>query len=133
MATNSTVAVPASLVRSLDTGLYNISGKPLLPNAAAADRVVLFTFPHAARVTSAHLKVPNTLGTGVTLKLQKNSGGTYTDMTATTTAVTAGVVTGAAIGPMDFAAGDTVEALVAGGTITPAAVEFDVIAMRAAG
>lgn len=131
MALVSTIAVAASLVRSLDTGLYNISAKPVLPAVANGDNVTLFTAPHAMRVTSAHLRVPGTLGAGVVCKLQKNSGGVRTDLTAATTAATAGVVSSAGLLPVDMAAGDTVEVLVSGGASTAGGIEYDVIAQRA--
>ena len=131
MPTNTTIAVPATQVRSLDTGIFNIAGKPVLPAVPAADRVVLFTAPHAMRVTAAHLRVPATLGASAICKLQKNSGGAYTDMTASTTAATAGVVSGAGLVPLDLAAGDSVEVLVSGGTSTAGAIEYDVAAQRA--
>ena len=130
MATNSTIAVPASLVRSLDTNLYDIAGKPTLPAVASGDSVTLFTAPHAMRVTSAHLRVPATLGAGVTCKLQKNTGGTRSDITASTTAATAGVVASVNL-PIDLASGDTIEVLVSGGASSAGAIEYDVIAQRA--
>lgn len=131
MALNSTIALAATQVRSLDTNLYDIIGKPVLPAVAAGDNVTLFTAPHAMRVTSAHLRVPATLGAGVVCKLQKNSGGVRTDLTAATTAATAGVVSSAGLLPVDMAAGDTVEVLVSGGASTAGAIEYDVIAQRA--
>jgi hypothetical protein len=131
MAVNNTVAIPVTLVRMLDTGMFNLNGKPLLPAAAAADNITLLTFPNAGRMSNAHLKVPATLGAGVTLKMQKNTGGTRTDLTVVTTAATAGVVTSATIGPVDFLTGDTIELLVAGGTVTPQIVEFDLTCQRA--
>jgi hypothetical protein len=130
MANVTSIAKPATQVKSLDTGIYNIADKPVLPAANNGDRIVLFTFPHAFRMTSSHLKVPATLGAGCTIKLQKNSGGTYTDITALTTAATAGVVTSAAIGPTDFAAGDTIEVLISGANLTSGTVETDILGSR---
>jgi hypothetical protein len=131
MAVNNTIAIPVTQVRMLDTGMFNLSGKPTLPAAAAADNITLLTFPNAGRIVNAHLKVPATLGASVVLKMQKNSGGTRTDLTVATTAATAGVVTSATIGPVDFAAGDTIELLVSGATVTPQIVEFDLACQRA--
>jgi hypothetical protein len=131
MATNNLIAIPARLVRSLDTGNYTMDGKPTLPVAAAGDSITLFTMVHAGRIMGATLKVPNTVGAAVTLKLQKNSGGTRTDLTVATTAATAGVVTGVTLLPVDFLAGDTVEILTAGGTNAAVIVEYDVVCRHA--
>lgn len=126
MATNNLIAIPARNVRSLDTNVYAISGKPVLPVAANGDSITLFTMPHNARGLLAHLRQPNNVGAGVTLKLQKNSGGTRTDLTASTTAATAGVVSSAGLMPGDLAAGDTIEVLVSGGANAAVAVEYDI-------
>ena len=131
MATQTAIAVPATQVRSLDTGLFTINGKPVLPVTANGDRQVLFTAPHAMRVSAAHLRVPATLGASVVCKLQKNSATVYTDLTAATTAATAGVVTSAGLLPLDMAAGDTVELLVAGAASTAGGIEYDVNVQRA--
>jgi len=132
MATNTTIALPATQVKILDTGIFDISLKPVLPAVANGDRIVLFTFPCAFRMTSLHLKVSNGLGAAATLKLQKNSAAVYTDISIATTAATAGVVTAATIGPVDFAAGDTVELLVGGGALTGgvAGTEVDILGQR---
>lgn len=132
MATLTSIAVPSTQVKILDTGIFDISLKPLLPAAANGDRIVLLTFPCAFRMSSTHLKVSAGLGAAATLKMQKNSGGVYTDISATTTAATAGVVTAALIGPVDFAAGDTIELLVGGGALTGAVAgtEVDVLGQR---
>ncbi len=131
MATINTIAIAAKNVKSVDVGVYNINGKPVLPAAPNADRIVLFTAPHGIRVSSVHLKVPATLGANATLKVQKNSGGVYTDASATTTAATAGVVTGATTGPFDLAAGDSIELLVGGGALTSGQVEYDILCQHA--
>lgn len=131
MATITSIQRLARNVKSLDTGVYNITDKPTLPAAASADRIVLFTFPHAVRMSAAHLKVPATLGASATVKLQKNSSGTYTDITAISTAATAGSISSSAIGPIDFAAGDTVEVLVGGGALTAGQVEYDILCQHA--
>lgn len=132
MATLTTIAVSATQVKILDTGIFDINQKPVLPAAANGDRIVLFTFPCAFRMTSTHLKVSAGLGAAATLKLQKNSAGAYTDISAVTTAATAGVVTAALIGPTDFAAGDTIELLVGGGALTGgvAGTEVDILGQR---
>lgn len=133
MATVSTIAIAAKLVRSLDTGLFDITGKPALPAAANADRITLFTAPHDMRVISAHLRQTAGMGAAATLKMQKNpqgAGANLVDMTAATTAATAGVVTSAGLLPIDLAAGDTVDLLVGGGALTAGIVEIDVVAQR---
>lgn len=131
MALLNSIAIPAKNVRSLDTGLFAISGKPVLPAAAAGDNITLFTFPHGGRMTGAFLRQPANVGAGVTLKLQKNSGGVRTDLTAATTAATAGVVSGVGVTPVDFLPGDTVEVLTAGGASAAVQVEYDIVCQRA--
>lgn len=131
MAVITSIVVPSKLVRSLDTGLFNIDGKPVLPAAANGDQINLFEVPHAMRATAAHLRVPAGLGAASTLKMRRNRGGVTTDMTAPTTANTAGVVSGAGLVPMDLQAGDIVELVVGGGALTAGQVEFDVSAQRA--
>lgn len=127
MATNNSIAIPARKVRSLDTGVYAVSGKPVLPVVAAAgDSITLFTMPHDARALSAHLRVPADLGASVVCKLQRNRGGTRTDLTVATTAAQAGVVNSAGVLPVDLLAGDTVEVLVSGAVNAAKAVEYDV-------
>ncbi|MCP3735624.1 hypothetical protein M9979_12145 [Sphingomonas sp. RP10(2022)] len=131
MATITSIAIAARNVRSLDTGVYSIDGKPALPAVAAGDRIVLFTAPHAMRLTSAHLRQTAGMGASATLKLQKNSASTYTDLTASTTAATAGVVNSAGLLPIDLAAGDTVEVLVSGGASAAGVIEYDILARHA--
>lgn len=127
MATINTIAVAARNVRSLDTGVYAISGKPVLPVVpAAGDSITLFTMPHDARALSAHLRQPANVGAGCTLKLQRNRAGVRTDLTASTTAATAGVVNSSGLLPVDLIAGDTVEVLVSGAVNAAAAIEYDI-------
>lgn len=132
MATINTIAVPAKAVRSLDTGMYNVDGKPVLPIVTAAgDSITLFTFPHDGRIVQAHLRQPATVGAGVTLKLQRNRGGTRVDLTGSTTAATAGTINGAGLCPTDFLLGDTVEVLVSGGMNAAVGIEYDLTCQRA--
>jgi hypothetical protein len=127
MATNTSIQMLARNVPSLDTGVYSISKKPVLPVVAAAgDSVTLLTMPHSARILSAHLRQGANVGAGVTLKLQKNSGGTRTDLTASTTAATAGVVSSIGLLPVDIAPGDTIEVLVSGAQNAAVAIEYDI-------
>lgn len=136
MTVQTTIALAATKVRSLDTGVFNISNKWLLPATTNGDSHVLMTMPHAGRMSSMHLKVPATLGAAAICKLQKRDAVTTTaiDITAATTAATAGVVTGAAVGPFDYNAGDTIELIVSGGNLTAQAtanVETDLLAQHA--
>ena len=132
MATFTTIAVLARNVRMLDTGTFNLSGKPVLPATANGDRQVLFTFPNDCRITSCHLRVPATLGGAATVKLQRNRAGVYTDITAISVAATAGVASGAGLVPLDVLAGDSIEVLVGGGALTggQAGVEYDILAQH---
>ncbi len=136
MAVQPTLAVPAIKVKSLDTGVYNISNKWQLPQVAQNDSMLLFTFPHAGRCTGVHLKTPASLGAASVHKLQKRDVDTTTaiDITAPTTAATASVVNNSTIGPFDFKAGDTIELLVTGGQSAvqgSANVETDLIVQHA--
>lgn len=132
MATNTSIQILARNVRSVDVGEYAIDAKPVLPVVAAAgDSVTLFTAPHGMRLFSAHLRQPATVGAGVTLKLQKNSAGVRTDITASTTAATAGVASSTGLLPLDLAAGDTVEVLVSGAVNAAVAIEYDILARHA--
>lgn len=132
MATNSTIAIPARNVRSVDVGEYSIDAKPVLPIVAnAGDSVTLFTAPHDMRLYGAHLRQGANVGANVTLKLQRNRGGTRVDLTASTTAATAGVVSGSGLVPIDILAGDTIEVLVSGGVNAAVAIEYDLLVRRA--
>jgi hypothetical protein len=132
MATNTSIQVLARNVRSVDVGEYSIDAKPVLPVVAAAgDSITLFTAPHDIRMNTAHLRQAAGGGAGVTLKLQRNRAGVRTDLTATTTANTAGVVSSATVGPQDILAGDTVEVLVAGGVNAAIGIEYDLLCRRA--
>ena len=132
MAINGLIAIAARNVRSVDVGEYAIDGKPVLPVVAAqGDSITLFTAPHDMRLYGAHLRQAANVGAGVTLKLQKNSGGTRTDLTGSTTAATASVVSGSGLVPIDLKAGDTVEVLVSGGVNAAVAIEYDLLVRRA--
>lgn len=132
MATNNTIAKAARNVRTVDVGTFSIDDKPTLPVVATAgDSITLFTAPCDMRLYGAHLRQGAGVGAGVTLKLQKNSGGTRTDLTASTTAATAGVVSGSGLVPIDLKAGDTVEVLVSGGQNAAVQIEYDLLVRRA--
>lgn len=132
MATNNLIAKAARNVRTVDVGNFSIDDKPTLPVVAAAgDSVTLFTAPCDMRLYGAHLRQGADVGANVTLKLQKNSGGTRTDLTASTTAATAGVVSGTGLVPIDLKAGDTVEVLVSGAVNSAAKIEYDLLVRRA--
>lgn len=131
MATITSIAVLARNVRVVDVGLFAIDAKPALPAAANGDNIVLLTAPCDMRLFSAHLRQPATLGAAATLKLQRVRGGVRTDLTAATTAATAGVVSGAGLVPIDILAGDTIEVLVGGGALSAGIVEYDLLVRRA--
>jgi hypothetical protein len=133
MAIQTAIAIAAKNVRSLDTNLYDITGKPVLPATANGDSQVLLTFPNAARLYGAHLTVPATLGAGVTVKLQKRDGttGAAVDITASSVAATAGIVSGTGLVPIDVKAGDTIEVLVSGGASAAGQIAFDLVAQHA--
>lgn len=134
MAIQTAIAVPASQVRSLDTNTFIQGYKPQFPATAQNDSQVIATQRHAGRLYGAHLRVPANLGAGATIKLQlrRASDGVAVDITAPTAAAAAGVVSGSGLIPIDFAAGDTIEALVQGAaTTTPAVIEVDLLMQRA--
>lgn len=134
MAIQTSIAVGKLLVRSLDTGLFVQIFKPVLPVTAQNDSQVIATQRHSGRLVTAHLRVPANLGAGATAKLQKRDVGTGTavDITAATTAATAGVVSSAGLLPIDFNDGDTIELLVSGAATTVAAtIEIDLQMQRA--
>lgn len=133
MPVQTAIARPAKNVRSLDTNLYLISGKPILPVTANGDSQVLFTFPNNARLYGAHLTVPATLGAGVTVKLQKRDGtsGAAVDISAVSVAATAGISASTGLLPIDVKAGDTIEVLVAGGASAAAQIAYDLAAQHA--
>jgi hypothetical protein len=132
MAVNNTVAIPVTLVRMLDTGMFNLNGKPLLPAAAAADNITLLTFPNAGRIIERAPQGARQLGRWRRAQdAEEQRRHSHRSDGCVTTAATAGVVTSATIGPVDFLTGDTIELLVAGGTVTPQIVEFDLTCQRA--
>jgi hypothetical protein len=119
MTIQTSIAVSPLLVRErMDGMIYDIHGKPVIPATVNGDSQLLLTFPNAGRLYGAHLTVPATLGGGVTGKLQLRRVATNTvvDITQSSTAATAGVVSGSGLVPTDFAVGDTVELLISGGT-----------------
>ena len=132
MTIQTAIAISARAVRELDTGLYDVTAKPTLPATAAGDSQVLLTMPVPARLYGAHLTVPNNLGSGVICKLQKRdaTSGTAVDITAASTAATAGIVSGTGIVPIDVGLGDTIEVLLAGGTSTAQAIAYDLDKVR---
>lgn len=113
----------------LDTGVYVVTKKFTAPatGVSNADNLQLIPILRNGRLIAAHLNAKGTLGAGATLKLQRNSGGTRTDLTIATTAGGASYVTGATLGPVDVLAGDVIEALVGGANVSAAAaVEVDI-------
>jgi hypothetical protein len=131
MAVVTSIMIAARNVRVVDVGEFSIDYKPVLPAAANADNIQLFTAPCDMRLNTAHLKVPTGLGASATLKMQRNRAGVRTDITAATTANTAGVVNAAGIAPLDLLAGDIIELLVGGGALTSGTVEYDLLVRRA--
>lgn len=128
MAVITTYLLANTVTPQLDVGLYVNTQKRTIasPFPANTDNVQIFTIQRNCRMLSAHLRVGATLGTGATIQLQRNRGGTRVNLTAATTAAAAGVVTSVAIGPLDLQAGDIIELLVGGADITAsAAVEID--------
>lgn len=133
MAIQTTIAKPAKLVRSLDMNAYDVNDKVQLPVTANGDSQVLLTMPHNARLYGAHLTVPAGLGAGVVCKLQKRAiaDGAAVDITAASTAATAGIVTGTGLVPIDVLAGDTIEILVSGGASVAGLIAYDLLLQRA--
>jgi hypothetical protein len=119
MAIQTTVAIAQKLVRMLETGLHLLTSRIKLPVVAQDDSQVIFTMPSAGRMIAAFVTVPNSLGAG-TAKLQKRDvdTGVAIDISASTTAATAGTVIGTGLLPIDFKQGDTIELLFSGAAVT---------------
>jgi hypothetical protein len=129
MAVVTTFLTASTAQPILDTGLYCVTKKFTAPATGAnnADNLQLIPILRAGRLVTTHLNVKGTLGASATVKAQKNSGGTRTDLTIATTAGGASLVTSATIGPVDVIAGDIIELLVGGANISAAAaVELDI-------
>lgn len=121
MAILTTIALKATLMRMLETGVHIIPNmRYQVPATTSGDSHVLGYMPSDGRLYGAHLTVPNSLGAGVTVKLQKRDvdTGTAVDITAASTAATAGITSGSGLVPIDFKRGDTIEALFSGGAVT---------------
>lgn len=128
MTVQTTIAILAKNVKMLETGINDINLKPSMPATTNGDSQVIFTFPYAGRMVRTTLRQTAAMGGAATQKVQKRDvdTGTAVDWTVATTAATAGIVTSATIGPMDFKSGDTVEVLVGGGNLTAGIIELDV-------
>ena len=127
MAIQTTIAKAAKLVRMVETGQFALVEKVTIPATTNGDSQVLLTMPFAARVFTAWLRVPATMGAAHTGKLQKRDvdTGVATDLTLTTTAATAGVVVSTGLLPVDLKAGDTIEYLASGANAVASAIEVD--------
>lgn len=129
MATNTTYLTSSTLTPGAPTGAGVITKKfTLASGPASGDNIQLLSLGRSCRGVASHVKVAGTLGASCTIKLQKNTGGTRTDLTAATTAGGASVVNGSTIGSVDFASGDIIELVVGGASVgTGAAVEVDLV------
>jgi hypothetical protein len=100
-------------------------------SAANTDNIQLFTVPAGAtyRVVGGFLAQDASLGASCTIQLQRNRGGSRTNMTAATTA---GAASRAGLTePMDLQGGDILEALVGGAGITASAnINLDLLVTR---
>lgn len=129
MATVTTYLTSSLLTPGQDVGAGILTKKlTLAAGPASGDNIQLFTVSRNCRMSAAHLRVAGTLGASCTIKLQKNTGGTRSDLTIATTAAGASVVSSATIGCIDLVAGDIIELLVGGASVgTGAAVEVDLV------
>ncbi len=126
----NTYALPATQTPEIHAGAFTITRVlPIASGAASnADNITVLTIGRNARLTMAFLRNSATLGASCTLKMQRNRGGTRTDLTVATTAGSASVVSGITLGPVDLLAGDIIELLVGGANIGAAAsVEVDLL------
>ncbi len=130
MAVVNTYALPATETPEIHAGAFTITRVMAIASGAAAsgDNITVLTMGRNARLNQSFLRNGGTLGASCTLKLQRNRGGTRTDLTVATTAGSASVVSGITIGPVDLLAGDIIEMLVGGANIGAAAtVEVDLL------
>lgn len=93
--------------------------------AGNGDQVNVLEVPPGAkkRLTRATLRTSGTLGAGCTVQLRVNRGGSFTVLTAATTAASASKVSDAAQAgvPFDLQGGDIIELLVGGADVAAAA------------
>ena len=131
MPTISTLLIAASLTPIVEVSVYNLNARFNLTNgiALANDSVQCFTILRNARMFAANIKARTSLGTGATVRLQRNRGGVRIDLTAATAAATVDAAANSALlGSVDLMAGDIIEIFVGGANVTAAAgVEVDLI------
>lgn len=132
MATITSIAVPALQLRSVDVGVYGITGKAQVPAAAVGDAIVLFTAPHAMRIHYSSVKVINGLGANAVVQARKNNGaGGTAFITGTSNQGVFSVIRSDQQGGADLNAGDTIELLVSGAPVTGGPIEYDFLCSRA--
>ncbi|WP_145960513.1 hypothetical protein [Novosphingobium meiothermophilum] len=106
--------------------------------AASGDQVNVLTFPpnFRERLVDAIVRTSATLGAGCTLQLRLNRGGSFTVLTAATTAGAASKVDASAQAgvPITLQGGDIIELLVGGANVAAAAtVTVDLLLAGATG
>jgi hypothetical protein len=113
----------ASLVPNVDVGQFYLPHPPFVtPTSGIAngDYIRLFAPARNVTVMNAWLQTSGTLGASCTLRIVRNRSGVYTNMTATTTAGAASLVT-LNIFPIEIRTTDFIELLVGGAAVTAAA------------
>ena len=124
MARVATYLLASTKTPILDTNMYNVRQDIAVANAAAnnGDNLPIMTFQRAGRLVGAKVNAQATLGAGCTLTLAVyRAGALVANVTATTTAGAASIVSGAALANLDFLAGDELVLVVGGANIGAAA------------
>ncbi|TKD50575.1 hypothetical protein [Sphingomonas baiyangensis] len=130
MAIINTLALAATLTPALDVGTHHQKRSVVVPAAGVAngDLIELQTFNRAGTLVKVDLAVSATLGAGATVKLAVGDGTTNVDITGATTAGGASKVNGNTIGPVDYAAGSKLYAIVGGANVSASAtLRYDLL------
>jgi hypothetical protein len=123
MAVINTLAVPAVVTPNLDVGVYPVRHTYSVPASgiASGDLVRLITFQRAGVLHQVNGATSASLGTSATIKLAVGTDGSTTDVTGASTAGSAQKINGNTIGPIAFAAGDSLYGIIGGANVTAAA------------
>lgn len=123
MATNTALALAAVLQPQLDVGAFHVQKSFAIPATVGAngDLVKLMTFGRAGTIVKFDAALSATLGANATMKFAVGDGTTNVDLTSATTAGAASKVNGNTIGPIDYAAGASLYAIIGGADVSAAA------------
>lgn len=123
MAVITSIAVPATVMPQLDVGVYPVRHVFSISSTLAdsGDLVKLFTFQRAGVLHQVNGATSATLGASATIKLAVGTDGSTTDVTGATTAGSAQKINGNTVGPIAFAAGDSLYGIIGGADVSSAA------------